>query len=40
MRQATRLGGVISFGMNAIVREGAGRTLRVGQPVAADLDFG
>ncbi|MCW8165142.1 MOSC domain-containing protein [Verminephrobacter aporrectodeae subsp. tuberculatae] len=39
-RQDPRLGGAISFGMNAIVREGAGRTLRVGQPVAADLDFG
>ena len=38
-RQDRRLDGAITFGMNAIVREGAGRVLRVGQPVAADLRF-
>ncbi len=38
-RQDKRLGGAISFGMNAIVLEGAGRLLRVGQPIAADLRF-
>lgn len=38
-RQDRRLDGAITFGMNAIVREGAGRMLRVGQPVAADLRF-
>ncbi len=38
-RQDKRLGGAISFGMNAIVLEGAGRLLRTGQPIAADLRF-
>ncbi len=38
-RQDRRLDGAITFGMNAIVREGAGRVLRLGQPVAADLRF-
>ncbi|WOI45796.1 MOSC N-terminal beta barrel domain-containing protein [Acidovorax sp. BLS4] len=38
-RHDRRLGGAVTFGMNAIVREGAGRMLRVGQPVAADLRF-
>ena len=38
-RQDARLGGAITFGMNAIVRQGAGRMLRVGQRVAADLRF-
>ena len=38
-RQDKRLDGAITFGMNAIVREGAGRVLRVGQPIAADLRF-
>ncbi|MBU4423908.1 MAG: MOSC N-terminal beta barrel domain-containing protein, partial [Gammaproteobacteria bacterium] len=34
-RQDARLGGAITFGMNAIVRQGAGQVLRVGQRVAA-----
>ncbi|MFY3386944.1 MOSC domain-containing protein [Paracidovorax sp. MALMAid1276] len=38
-RQDRRLQGAITFGMNAIVREGAGQMLRVGQRVAADLRF-
>jgi uncharacterized protein len=38
-RHDKRLGGAITFGMNAIVREGAGQMLRVGQRVAADLRF-
>lgn len=38
-RQDARMGGAITFGMNAIVREGAGLLLRVGQPVAANLRF-
>ena len=38
-RQDKRLDGAITFGMNAIVRQGAGQTLRVGQRVAADLRF-
>lgn len=38
-RQDARLAGAITFGMNAIVRQGAGRLLRVGQRVAADLRF-
>jgi uncharacterized protein YcbX len=38
-RQDRRLNGAITFGMNAIVRQGAGQVLRVGQPVAADLRF-
>lgn len=38
-RQDRRLGGAITFGMNAIVRHGAGQMLRVGQRVAADLRF-
>jgi uncharacterized protein YcbX len=38
-RQDRRLNGAITFGMNAIVRQGAGQMLRVGQPVAADLRF-
>ncbi len=33
------MNGGITFGMNAIVREGAGLLLRVGQPVAANLKF-
>lgn len=39
-RADARLDGAITFGMNAIVTAGAGLRLRVGQPVAADLDFG
>ncbi len=38
-RQDARMGGAITFGMNAIVRQGAGQVLRVGQRVAADLRF-
>jgi uncharacterized protein YcbX len=38
-RQDARLGGAITFGMNAIVRQGVGQVLRVGQPVAADVRF-
>ena len=38
-RQDRRLGGAVTFGMNAIVCQGAGQVLRVGQAVAADLCF-
>ena len=38
-RQDKRLDGAITFGMNAIVRQGAGQVLRVGQRVAAHLCF-
>lgn len=38
-RQDPRVGGAVTFGMNAIVRQGAGCVLRVGQPVAADVLF-
>lgn len=38
-RADARLGGAITFGMNAIVVEGLGRTLRAGQPVTADWRF-
>ena len=38
-RQDARVGGAITFGMNAIVRQGAGQVLRVGQRMAADLRF-
>lgn len=38
-RHDKRLDGAITFGMNAIVRQGAGQMLRVGQRVAADLRF-
>lgn len=38
-RQDGRIGGAVSFGMNAIVRQGAGRVLRVGQPLALDGAF-
>ena len=38
-RQDPRMQGGITFGMNAIVREGTGLLLRVGQPVAANLKF-
>lgn len=39
-RADARLDGALTFGMNAIVLEGAGQVLRVGQPVAADWAFG
>ena len=38
-RQDRRLGGAVTFGMNAIVCQGVGQVLRVGQAVAADLCF-
>lgn len=38
-RQDPRLNGAITFGMNAIVLEGDGQMLRVGQPVSADWKF-
>ena len=38
-RQDPRLNGAITFGMNAIVLEGDGQVLRVGQPVSADWKF-
>lgn len=38
-RQDPRLDGAITFGMNLIVLQGIGATLRVGQQVLADFDF-
>ena len=38
-RQDKRLDGAITFGMNAIVRQGAGQMARVGQRIGADLRF-
>ena len=38
-RKDKRLDGAVTFGMNAIVRQGAGQVLRVGQRIAADLRF-
>lgn len=38
-RQDARMGGGLTFGMNAIVLAGDGLVLRVGQPVAADWVF-
>jgi uncharacterized protein YcbX len=38
-RQDARLNGAITFGMNAIVLEGDGQVLRVGQQVTADWKF-
>lgn len=38
-RQDARVNGAITFGMNAIVLEGDGLVLRVGQPVTADWAF-
>jgi uncharacterized protein len=38
-RQDPRLRGAVTFGMNAIVLEGLGRWLKVGQSVAADWRF-
>jgi uncharacterized protein YcbX len=38
-RADPRLNGAITFGMNAIVLEGDGQMLRVGQPVAVDWKF-
>lgn len=39
-RQDARLNGAVTFGMNAIVLQGVGAVLRVGQLVAADYVFG
>lgn len=39
-RQDARLDGAITFGMNAIVTQGAGAVLRVGQVVRGDYAFG
>jgi uncharacterized protein YcbX len=38
-RSDARVGGAITFGMNAIVTQGLGAKLRVGQAVEADLSF-
>ena len=38
-RADARVNGAITFGMNAIVLQGAGQTLRVGQTVCANLAF-
>jgi hypothetical protein len=38
-RRNDRLGGAVTFGMNAIVLQGAERTLRVGQQVTAGWRF-
>jgi uncharacterized protein YcbX len=38
-RRNEKLGGAVTFGMNAIVREGDGVILRVGQAVTADWAF-
>ena len=38
-RQDPRIEGAISFGMNAIILEGIGETLRVGQGVSANYQF-
>ena len=38
-RQDARLGGAVTFGMNAIVLQGDGQMLRVGQVVHADFRF-
>jgi hypothetical protein len=39
-RQDPRLDGAVTFGMNAIVLQGVGTVLRVGQTLGADFDFG
>jgi hypothetical protein len=39
-RRDARMGGGMTFGMNAIVHAGQGARLRVGQAVGADLSFG
>ena len=38
-RKDSRLNGAVTFGMNAIVWQGDGATLRVGQPVSANFRF-
>ena len=39
-RQDARVEGAVTFGMNTIVLQGVGATLKVGQIVTADFDFG
>jgi len=39
-RQDARVEGAVTFGMNTIVLQGVGATLRVGQTVTVDFDFG
>ncbi len=39
-RQDSRVDGAVTFGMNAIALEGVGATLRVGQRVQGNFDFG
>lgn len=39
-RQDARLNGAITFGMNAVVAQGAGQVLHVGQAVGGQLKFG
>jgi uncharacterized protein YcbX len=39
-RQDARVGGAVTFGMNAIVCEGDGVLLRLGQALQGELDFG
>lgn len=38
-RQDSRVNGAVTFGMNAIILAGLGRTLRVGQPLELDYGF-
>lgn len=38
-RQDARMGGALTFGMNAVVRAGTGQMLRVGQPLGAHYRF-
>ena len=38
-RQDARMGGALTFGMNAVVQAGAGQVLRVGQPLGARYRF-
>ena len=38
-RQDARMGGALTFGMNAVVRNGVGQLLRVGQPLSANYRF-
>jgi hypothetical protein len=39
-RQDARVGGAVTFGMNAIVCEGDGVVLRLGHMLQGDLDLG
>jgi hypothetical protein len=38
-RADPRMKGALTFGMNAIILQGVGQTLRVGDAVGADWDF-